>query len=64
VPPQLPAYQVSVPPVVLALSMLVEPRQMVEGVATTVVGVAVNGETVTVTERHADGEQLVLSVRA
>ena len=63
-PPQAPAYQVSVPPVVLALSVLVAPKQIVAGVATTVVGVAVNDETVTVVERHADDVQLVLSVRA
>ena len=63
-PPQLPSYQVSSPPSVLALSVLVAPKQIVAGVATTVVGVAVNDETVTVVERHADDVQLVLSVRA
>jgi hypothetical protein len=49
---------------VLALSVLVAPKQIVAGVATTVVGVAVNDETVTVVERHEDDVQLVLSVRA
>jgi hypothetical protein len=49
---------------VLAFSVLVEPKQIVGGSAKTEVGVAVNGETVTVTERQSEGVQLVLSVRA
>jgi hypothetical protein len=52
-----------VPAGATAVSVLVPPAQMGE-VAVTLVGVAVAAETVTVTERQADGVQLVLSVRA
>ena len=64
VPPHEPVYQAMVVPTgAAAVSVLVPPKQMGE-VAVTVVGVAIAAETVTVTERQADGEQLVLSVRA
>jgi hypothetical protein len=52
-----------VPAGATAVSVLVPPTQMGE-VAVTLVGIAIAAETVTVTERQADGEQLVLSVRA
>lgn len=52
-----------VPTGATAVSVLVPPKQMGE-VAVTVVGVAVAAETITVTERHAEGGQLALSVLA